>query len=288
MSKYFYNGVDIGNIVYSGFGYGGGVNNTTYFPGESVTKGINTDNSEGYTGFPGQKLTPGGVEKINLNVYSYQGLSILATNRIAQYYDYNNSGTFNVPFNGVNSLVVAIIGSGGGGGGAGNGYFVNKHSGGPGGDGGCPFGGIYTVGKVNSYTINIGNGGALGGRGPNVYGGNGNATQFNSSARNININGGNGGQGGFNGSPNANGGAGAPGNIGNDAPGYGAVNWTSVYSLIPSNIGNALQINMTNYTYLNNLINSSQGSNGTSINADNSVPGTGGVKGYVRVYFLFN
>lgn len=302
MSKYFYNGIDIGNIV----SYGPDI----------------TDSTEGYIDFPGKKQTPGTNETININVYTNIGSSILAKNRIAQYYDYNNSGTINMPFNGVNRMIIFITGSGGGGGGSGNTFGPNnvKRTGGSGGQGGLPSGGVYRINKnanVNTYNITIGTGGEIGNRTLNTgnTGGTGNVTNFTHSNSNITVNGGNGGNGGVQGTSTLYGGAGTYGNIGSiitsalttqlnslvlpsttwcyNGPGGSANNTKPAQgSGGGSNVTNSeitsLGVNIENWPQ-NTFINYGCGATTPTRNDTTQFsPGLPGLNGYVRIYFLFN
>ena len=156
MAKYFYNGIDIANIVYSSINYGGGVNNNT--GNTNANSGFNTDNSQGYNTFPGTKITPSNRDKINLNIYRYQGSSIL-NNRIPMFYDYNIGGSYLMPFNGVNRLILLMIGAGGGGGGGGVSSVPNAKFGGGGGQGGLGIPRLYGLNYAGpNYVITIGGG----------------------------------------------------------------------------------------------------------------------------------
>ena len=248
MSKYFYNGIDIANIVSSGVGYGSGA---------TATNGFNTDNTQGYNAFPGEKITPLESEIINITGYSYLGSSIF-NNRIAQYYEYNNNGAFNIPFNGVNRLIVCIVGSGGGGG--------NNTPLRSGGRGGPPWCCLFNL-NVTASVHNI----AIGGGGRQSNGatiGRGGQTTFNMLNTNITVNGGNGGN-----PPGANN-NGANGSTGGDSGGasrYG----DSGHNM--DNIKNILKMNTTNCPQNNNIAHGGW-----------PIAGRFGVNGYVRVYYLFD
>jgi len=307
MSKYFYNGEDIGNIVSSSINYGGGINNTAKMPGQNIN--FNTDNTQGYNAFPGTKITPSNRDTVNLNIYSYQGSSIF-NNRVPMHYDYNNSETVTMPFNGVNRLMIFMIGAGGGGAGGGNAAGANGHYGGGGGQGGLGLPRLYGLNSAGNYIITIGAGGNLGAQG--VAGGAGGSTQFQSPYYVINTNGSNGGGAGNNGNVGNNGSQGANGNDGTSAvnvTNVGQPAYTTIYNY--SNYiksGLAASLNLGGYTDPTNALNDTkntfginttilnlgmlnfgygQGNTGNAGNSRNTNGAAGG-NGFIRVYYLYN
>ena len=201
MSQYFFNGIDIKNIIEPGYQYPGG----NY-----------------YVGFPTTE-TPGyEIEKPLPLSYTISGTDLANTCK-ALSQKYNTSQTISVP-SGAKYVSTICVGGGGagGGGGGGGGDGVGKQNdggnGGYGGDGNYSAVVQYSLSGISNLTVTVGSGGigGAGGNDSNNSGGNkggaggngGDSSVTNGSVILCTAPGGLGGGGGGSGNKNSNGGNG--------------------------------------------------------------------------------
>lgn len=264
MSKYFFNGIDINNIIdTTGYQYPGG----NY-----------------YIGFP-TTVTPGyEIEKPLPLSYTISGTD-LANSCKALSQKYNTSQTIPVP-TGAKYISAICVGGGGagGGGGGGGGDGVGKQNDGGNGGNGSPgnYSAVfqYSLSGISNLNITVGGGGLGGSGGSDSNNGTGQkggdgvdggtSSIINGSIILCDAPGGYHGGGGGSGNKNSNGGNGSNGltALSGKFSGTGTANYISTYP--PQDSGNGT---------------GGTGGNGGNNDGNN---GNSGLPGYVKVFFLYS